>query len=204
MAGGLGFLPTQGSAAHTLNTVAAKDIWIRTPDRATAVTAPPALSVLTPSPTRAITSPRVLSDLFWLGRYAERAEQTARLLTVTRERYHEYRYRQSVEESRCVPVLLGAIGAITGTDTGAGDDDHEAIATAPSTLWSLTADRRRAGSLAQSVDRLGLTARGVRDQMSNDTWLVLTAVQRAVVARGERSDGGSARGERSDGGSARG
>lgn len=136
---------------------------------------------MTPSPTRAVSSPRVLSDLFWLGRYAERAEHMARLLTVTRERYHEYRYRQDMEESQCVPVLLGAIGSITGTDTGASDDDHEAIAVAPSTLWALTADRRRPGSLAQSVERLGLAARGVRDQMSNDTWMVLATVDRAVL-----------------------
>lgn len=186
MIGGLGFLPAPGNAAYTLDTVAAKDIWVRTPDRAKAVPAPSVdLPVMTPSPTRAVSSPRVLSDLFWLGRYAERAEQMARLLAVTRERYHEYRYRQDVEESQCVPVLLGAIGSITGTDTGAGDDDHEAIAVAPSTLWSLTADRRRPGSLAQSVERLGLAARGVRDQMSNDTWMVLAAVERAVVQRGD-------------------
>lgn len=201
MIGGLGFVPAPGNAAYTLDTVAAKDVWVRTPDRAKAVPTPsvellpPSVAAgvvpaMTRSHTRAVSSPRVLSDLFWLGRYAERAEQLARLLTVTRERYHEYRYRQDMEESQCVPVLLGAIGSITGTDTGAGDDDHEAIAVAPSTLWSLTADRRRPGSLAQSVERLGLAARGVRDQMSNDTWMVLAAVERAVIHRGERSDGG--------------
>ena len=86
---------------------------------------------MTPSPTRAVSSPRVLSDLFWTGRYAERAENMARLLIVTRERYHEYRYRQDMEGSECVPVLLTALGQITGTDTGAGGDSHEMIATAP-------------------------------------------------------------------------
>ena len=49
------------------------------------------------------------------------------------------------------------------------------------TLWSLTADRHRSGSLAQSVERLGLAARAVRDQMSNDTWMVLAAVERALL-----------------------
>jgi uncharacterized alpha-E superfamily protein len=136
---------------------------------------------MTPSPTRAISSPRVLSDLFWMGRYAERAENMARLLTVTRERYHEFRYRREMEGSECVPVLLTALGQITGTDTGAGGDYAEMVATAPSTLWSLTADRHRAGSLAQSVERLGLAARAVRDQMSNDTWMVLAAVERALL-----------------------
>ena len=139
---------------------------------------------MTPSPTRAVSSPRVLSDLFWMGRYAERAENMARLLIVTRERYHEFRYRQDMEGSECVPVLLAALGQITGTDTGADGDSHEMIATAPTTLWSLTADRHRSGSLAQSVERLGLSARAVRDQMSNDTWMVLAAVERAVLHRG--------------------
>ena len=184
MIGGLGYLLAPGNAAFTLNTIAAKDIWVRTPTRAKVErvpTAPVELPAVTPSPTRAVSSPRVLSDLFWMGRYAERAENMARLLTVTRERYHEYRYRQYMEGSECVPVLLAALGQITGTDSGAGGDDTETIATAQSTLWSLTADRHRPGSLAQSVERLGLAARAVRDQMSNDTWMVLAAVERALL-----------------------
>jgi uncharacterized circularly permuted ATP-grasp superfamily protein/uncharacterized alpha-E superfamily protein len=183
MIGGLGYLLAPGNAAFRLNTVAAKDIWVRTPTRVTAERIPTAveLPAMTPSPTRAVSSPRVLSDLFWMGRYAERAENMARLLTVTRERYHEYRYRREMEGSECVPVLLAALGRITGTDTGAGGDYAEMVATAQSTLWSLTADRHRPGSLAQSVERLGLAARAVRDQMSNDTWMVLAAVERALL-----------------------
>jgi uncharacterized alpha-E superfamily protein len=85
--------------------------------------------------------------------------------------------------SECVPVLLTALGQITGTNTGAGGDYAEIVATAQSTLWSLTADRHRPGSLAQSVERVSLAARAVRDQMSNDTWMVLAAVERAVLHR---------------------
>jgi uncharacterized circularly permuted ATP-grasp superfamily protein/uncharacterized alpha-E superfamily protein len=184
MVGGLGYLLAQGNAAFKLNTIAAKDIWVSTPTRVSVErvpTAPMEQPAFTPSPTRSVSSPRVLSDLFWMGRYAERAENMARLLTVTRERYHEYRYRREMEGSECVPVLLAALGHITGTDTGAGADYAEMIATAQSTLWSLSADRHRSGSLAQSVERLGLAARSVRDQMSNDTWMVLAAVERALL-----------------------
>jgi uncharacterized circularly permuted ATP-grasp superfamily protein/uncharacterized alpha-E superfamily protein len=189
MIGGLGYLLAPGAASYKLNTIAAKDIWVRTPARATAERTPtPTVELpaglpapMTPSPTRAVSSPRVLSDLFWLGRYSERAESTARLLNVTRERYHEFRYRRELPGSECVPVLLTALGQITGTDTGVGGDATELIAIAPTTLWSLTADRHRSGALAQSVERLGLAARAVRDQMSNDTWMVLAAVERAVL-----------------------
>ena len=196
MVGGLGYLVAPGAAAYRLNTVAAKDIWVRMPTRvmaekvsATAQAEPaardgiagsPATGIRS-SPTRDISSPRVLSDLYWIGRYSERAENTARLLTVTRERYHEYRYRRTMPGSECVPVLLTALGTITGTDTGAGSDYVEMVATAPTTLWSLTADRYRSGSLAQSVERLSLAARAVRDQMSNDTWMVLAALERALL-----------------------
>jgi uncharacterized circularly permuted ATP-grasp superfamily protein/uncharacterized alpha-E superfamily protein len=185
MIGGLGYLLAPGNAAFRLNTVAAKDIWVRTPTRVTAERIPSAveLPAMTSSPTRAISSPRVLSDLFWMGRYSERAENMARLLTVTRERYHEFRYRRELDGSECVPVLLTALGQITGTNTGAGGDYAEMVATAQTTLWSLTADRHRSGSLAQSVERLSLAARAVRDQMSNDTWMVLAAVERAVLHR---------------------
>jgi uncharacterized circularly permuted ATP-grasp superfamily protein/uncharacterized alpha-E superfamily protein len=202
MIGGLGYLLAPGNAAYRLNTVAAKDIWVRTPTRVTVEGIPrvstevPAVpyvaglpAPVTPSPTRAVSSPRVLSDLFWMGRYAERAENMARLLTVTRERYHEFRYRREMEGSECVPVLLAALGHITGTDTGASDDYAEMVATAQTTLWSLTADRHRPGSLAQSVERLGSAARAVRDQMSNDTWMVLAAIERALLHAPGRPSG---------------
>ncbi|WP_071287290.1 circularly permuted type 2 ATP-grasp protein [Mycolicibacterium llatzerense] len=188
MIGGLGYVLARGHAAYGMETIAAKDVWVRSPDRAAVVQAQPVdLPGMTPSPTRAVSSPRVLSDLFWLGRYAERAEFTARLLTVTRERYHEFRYRRDLAGSDCVPILLTALGQITGTDTGADGDYAEQLAITPTTLWALTADRHRPGSLAQSVERLGLAARAVRDQMSNDTWMVLAAVERAVLQPSDRA-----------------
>ncbi|AQA06822.1 hypothetical protein BVC93_28920 [Mycobacterium sp. MS1601] len=184
MIGGLGYVLAPGNAAFKLNSVAAKDIWVLPSTRVGAertLGLPPSLAAVTPSGTRAVSSPRVLSDLFWTGRYAERAEHMARLLNVTRERYHEYRHRQDLDASECVPVLLSALGYITGTDTGSDGDKAEMIAVAPTTMWLLTADRRRPGSLAQSIERLGLAARAVRDQMSNDTWMVLATVDRAVL-----------------------
>ena len=172
MVGGLGYVVASGSGALTMNRIAAKDIWIRSHTRAGAEQSVTVPTTELPSGTQFISSPRVLSDLFWIGRYAERAEGLARLLIVTRERYHEYNRRQDAEAGQCVPVLLGAVREIT-------DDDREPEA-APATLRSLTVDRDRPGSLAYSVERLGLAARAVRDQMSNDTWMVLGAVERAL------------------------
>lgn len=195
MIGGVGYVLAPGPAAYTLQTVAAKDVWVRPTERARAeaVSLP---SPLPPAKTAAgtwgVSSPRVLSDLFWIGRYGERAENMARLLLVARDRFHVYRHQQHTEESECVPVLMAALGRITGTDTDgdiAGDGDGaEVIAVAPSTLWSLTVDPDRPGSLVQSVEGLALAARAVRDQMSNDTWMVLAVVERALAQRREPPD----------------
>ncbi|UXA20745.1 circularly permuted type 2 ATP-grasp protein [Mycobacterium sp. SMC-4] len=196
MIGGLGYVLAPGTAAYRLDTVAAKDVWVRMAPRATAEKRAEATGLppmARSSPTREVSSPRVLSDLFWIGRYAERAEHMARLLTVTRERHHEFRHRQPTEGSECVPVLLTALADLTGV--GADDDVDEMVATAWSTLWSLTADRHRPGSLAQSIERLGLAARSVRDQMSNDTWMVLSAVERALLQAPEQPPESKVEGE---------
>ncbi len=195
MIGGIGYVLAPGDAAYTLKTVAAKDVWVRPTERARAeaISLP---SVEPPAKTAAgtwgVSSPRVLSDLFWIGRYGERAESMARLLIVARDRFHVYRHHQHSEESECVPVLMAALGLITGTDTAAdsdgASDGAEMIAVAPSTLWSLTVDPHRPGSLVQSVEGLALAARAVRDQMSNDTWMVLAAVERALALDSEPPD----------------
>lgn len=188
MVGGVGYVLAPGPAAYTLKTVAAKDVWVRPTERARAeaitlpVVEPP---MKTAAGTWAVSSPRVLSDLFWMGRYGERAENMARLLIVARDRFHVYRLQQDAEESLCVPVLMAALGRITGTDTGADHDHAEMIAIAPSTLWSLTVDPDRPGSLVQSVEGLALAARAVRDQLSNDTWMVLAGVERALAHRAD-------------------
>jgi len=195
MIGGIGYVVAPGDAAYTLKTIAAKDVWVRPTERARAeaISLPSAEPpVKTAAGTWGVSSPRVLSDLFWIGRYGERAESMARLLIVARDRFHVYRHHQHSEESECVPVLMAALGRITGTDTAAdGDgasDGAEMIAVAPSTLWSLTVDPHRPGSLVQSVEGLALAARAVRDQMSNDTWMVLAAVERALALDSEPPD----------------
>jgi uncharacterized circularly permuted ATP-grasp superfamily protein/uncharacterized alpha-E superfamily protein len=191
MIGGLGYVLASGAAAYTLNTVAAKDVWVLPAERArTETVSLPSVTppVKTGAGTLGVSSPRVLSDLFWMGRYGERAENMTRLLIVVRERYHEFRHRQNTEESECVPVLMAALGRITGTDIAVGGDRAEMIAVAPSTLWSLTVDLDRPGSLVQSVDGLALAARAVRDQLSRDTWMVLAGVERAMVHRSDPPD----------------
>ncbi|MCG5433647.1 circularly permuted type 2 ATP-grasp protein [Mycobacterium sp. MYCO198283] len=178
MAGGLGYVLAPGAAAFAMETVAAKDVWIRPSARGSAEPAVIGASGRprgVARPAVVVSSPRVLADLYWIGRYAERAESVARALIVTRERRHEYRHRMSLPGSACVPVMVAALRDLTGGGPGTDED-------AAHTVWSLTVDGRRDGSLAHSVARLCASTQAVRDQMSNDTWLVLGGVERALAA----------------------
>lgn len=116
MSGGLGQV-RQRATGRAARKVAAKDIWVRAaPTAAAAIsTEPPREPRRTAPIVAAISSPRVLNDLFWIGRYGERAEDTARLLIATHERYQEFRYRPWLEGAGALPILLAALGRVTAT-----------------------------------------------------------------------------------------
>ncbi|MFC9435914.1 circularly permuted type 2 ATP-grasp protein [Nocardia sp. NPDC057030] len=284
MAGGLGQLHQRTVPDRAVIKVAAKDIWVRA-----APATVPAVGTEAPHEERerraapvvaAISSPRVLNDLFWMGRYSERAESAARLLIATHARYQDYRYRPWLEGAEAVPVLMAALGRATATvapaavlygdadadgvapvqdspqagqsqqqsqSTGeppaaaetdiAGVEDadsgiaeemnvtirpgvlHRAMVAAasaaqeqgvppPGPVWTpvagasregyeylaaLTIDRDLPGSLAFAIDRYENAARAVRDQLSADTWMILSAVDRALAEyRGTHGDRESA------------
>ncbi|EUA32626.1 hypothetical protein I553_10239 [Mycobacterium xenopi 4042] len=147
-----------GNDAYLLKTVAAKDVWVRPPVRAQAE-----LTVTAPRPSghadagrhprHQLTAGAVRPVL--AGPLRRTRRKHGRLLSIVRDRYHDYRSQPDGEGRECVSVLLAALQQITGAD-GA---DAAAVAATPRTLWSLTVDRERSGSLAQSVERLGLSAR---------------------------------------------
>ncbi|MEU2104356.1 circularly permuted type 2 ATP-grasp protein [Nocardia sp. NPDC019255] len=116
LSGGLGQV-RQRTTDRVARKVAAKDIWVRAaPTAAAAIsTEPPREPRRTAPVVAAISSPRVLNDLFWIGRYGERAEDTARLLIATHERYQEFRYRPWLEGAGALPILLAALGRTTAT-----------------------------------------------------------------------------------------
>ncbi len=121
-------------------------------------------------------SPRVLEDMFWLGRYAERTEDLTRLLIVARERVDDFRFRPEHLGAGCVPVLLAAVTEVIGTTAGFDGSDPSAR------IVELMADAAEPGTVAQSLAGLREAARAVRDQLSADTWMVLGATDRAVAS----------------------
>ena len=165
-------------------TSVAKDVWVRStrveaPDRREGRVWLYEGPLVAPEPVESTASPRVLEDMFWLGRYAERTEDLVRLLTAARYRVDDFRFRPEHLGAGCVPVLLSAVSSVSGTRAFAAEEDPTRR------IRDLMLDAGENGSVAQSLAGLREAARSVRDQLSGDTWMVLAATDRAL---GELAD----------------
>ena len=161
----------------------AKDVWVRSV-RAEATAAGrlgvhDSAPLVVPVGMAAAASPRVLEDLFWLGRYAERTEDLTRLLITERELADTYRFRPYEPGAGSVPVLVAAVSAVSAVAPAhlAPPDGADPDAA----MRAVVLDPTTPGTVAQSLAGLQETARAVRDQLSSDTWMVLAGVDRALA-----------------------
>jgi uncharacterized alpha-E superfamily protein len=190
--GGLTRVAPQVDEAHITNQRGAwsKDTWVlsREPERLTGfwlLSSPTAGPV---EPALAMSS-RAAENLFWLSRYAERAEALARHLRVASDRITEFAPGTNPAGTAATRVLLEALTRTTDTFPGfVGDGCDARIALPAAELWSLLADEGRIGSVAHSVSRMLDAAAEVRDQLSPDTWLVVGHLDRDLAdVRGSRA-----------------
>lgn len=129
-------------------------------------------------------SPRILSDLFWIGRYSARAEDLLRLMLSVREISADLAHTPRGETGEALQALRQAMTQVSTTYPGFLADD----VTVATELRSLLVDRDRLGSVAQSLQRLSGAVQEVRDQFSADVWLALGGVERSLAAL--RDEGG--------------
>jgi len=157
----------------------AKDTWVLAsePERMTAValTSGPSVTGLDPA---AVLSPRVAENLWWIGRYAERAQGVARLLRVVHDRRNDVADAVDDAGGAALDALFGAVARATGSEPAVEDRWAE--------LLALLVDDRRPGTVAFAVRLLLEDAHAVRDQLSDDTWLAVGDLDRRLAALRER------------------
>jgi uncharacterized alpha-E superfamily protein len=119
---------------------------------------------------------RVADNLYWLGRYAERAEGIARLSRATLSHVSGEAGPSDHREVGALMSLLRQLGILppappTGR-VGVEGAEHELVASImlPS----------RAGGLQQTLHSLHQAGFQVRDRISNDTWRVLNLLGREL------------------------
>lgn len=140
-------------------------------------------------------SARAAEDLYWFGRYAERAESTARLLLVVDDLVEDHVSRPGTDGHVAMRVLVAAVDAVTtgqrdrsdsSLSTPIGDDPMPEALVAH--LTTLVFDDTRRGTVSYSARRAARAATEVRELLSADTWLVLSRLDRALVRRTNAGD----------------
>ena len=118
---------------------------------------------------------RIAESLYWVGRYVERAEDTARILDV---HVHHIVEDPTVSEDTACRVLLGVMG--TTAPTGPMDAQRvvDMLGFDPSDPCSIV------GSLGAAREN----ARGVREVLSTEMWQCLNATWLALPAQRRQAD----------------
>jgi uncharacterized alpha-E superfamily protein len=112
---------------------------------------------------------RIAESLYWVGRYVERAEDTARILDV---HLHHILEDPSVDEAAACRMLLGTMGA----PVPAPEDELD-VATVTHTLAT---DASNACSITGSLTAARENARGSRETLSSEIWECLNATFHAL------------------------
>ncbi|MEZ5143370.1 MAG: circularly permuted type 2 ATP-grasp protein [Acidimicrobiales bacterium] len=124
---------------------------------------------------------RAAENLFWLGRYAERAEETIRLVRCVLDRRNEFDSGITPAGTECLDGLLEALTHLTATYPGFVGAPAEPLRQAPEgELVAVVNDGSRPGSLRFSLAALLTSANAVRDQLSVDTWLAVNDLERVL------------------------
>ena len=124
-------------------------------------------------------SSRVADNLFWMGRYAERAEGLVRLLRICIFRLSERAELDVADSESCyMRSLLEALTNQSQTFPGfVGDGAAERLRNPVPEMLSLISDPERRGGLPYTLQSLGQAAYSVRDRLSIDTWRIVSDIE---------------------------
>jgi len=166
--GGLANVFEAGQAASS------KDVWVLKDRPEDADQGLSEVLPMTQARATAAMVPRVLEDMFWFGRHAERAEDMLRLVLAAHASAEDNATRPNTAGGTSLAVLLGAIARLSGSPFEPDRLDAN--------FRSLLLDSARPGSVAHSVSALREAAQSVRDQLSPDVWHAFSSTERASAA----------------------
>jgi len=120
---------------------------------------------------------RVAENLFWLGRYAERAEGTIRLLRAVLVYLADPYDFQTQHQHPSLHNLLRAVTCLTETYPGfVGEGSEERLAFPENELRSIFLDKDRVGGLSSTLQFLLNVASSIRERVSPDMWRVINRI----------------------------
>lgn len=115
---------------------------------------------------------RVVENLFWMGRYAERAESALRLLRTV---FIQLNKTEALPDAVC-HTLLSAITHVTATYPGFSTHDDALFADPEPEMISIILDQYRLGSVANNLTAMIKAAEQIKEQLSSDTQRVINDI----------------------------
>ncbi len=157
-----------------------KDTWVlaEEPERSVSLWLRPRDEIETQA-YEGILSSRAGENLFWVGRYAERAEATARLLRVVLERLDTGGEHGDEAEIACLHQLLRAVTRLTGTLPGfVGRGGKQRLLHPWEELRTVVLTGIDKGSsLLTTLRALQGASYAIRDRWSTDAWRIIDDIQ---------------------------
>jgi uncharacterized circularly permuted ATP-grasp superfamily protein/uncharacterized alpha-E superfamily protein len=165
-----------------------KDTWILASEREQRITLlPPATPLVSVALSRSggEVPSRVADHLFWVGRYAERADFATRPLREVFRRLSEADGERQTHLDATLEILTHVTCSYPGF---AGEDRADRRQHPDAELHALLTDRFRGGGLAAAVDGLMHAAVSVRDRFSDDGWHILRELSDGLFADRSTTD----------------
>lgn len=170
----------RGSVVSTQSGGSSKDTWVLTDGPVSTVTLlRPAPAVVRIERQPSEVPSRVADNLFWLGRYAERLEDTVRLLRVVISRLSGEGAAGAPPELPGLVKLLVALELVPAATAAEG----ESTAKIERQVLLLIYQASRLGSVREVLARLRHIAFVVRDRFTADTWRIFNKLQMDAQAR---------------------
>lgn len=121
--------------------------------------------------------PRAADNLYWVGRYSERADATNRLLVVALDLSEDFGNRPGTAGHQVMHQVFEAITALTALPADPTVPGHSSR----QVLRRAATDPELVGSLAHDVANLHRAAHEVPDRLSEDVWPLLARLQRLMT-----------------------
>ncbi|WP_290648572.1 circularly permuted type 2 ATP-grasp protein [Aquisalimonas sp.] len=133
-----------------------------------------------PTDRSAALPPAATENLFWMARYAERADQALRLVRVITRVQQATMDTSRPVETRCLETLLRALTAMTGTQPGFLDNTRDSLREPTPELLSVLQHGQRTGSVTFNLHAMLAASHAVRDRLSPDIWRVIGAIRQRL------------------------
>ncbi len=127
---------------------------------------------------QAVLPSRTAENLFWVGRYAERAEMLARTLRTALGLVEDSERMEDEGDLEAIVALVEIVCKMASSPTvlepapeSIGMEDLRKA------IFDIITDDRNAGSLAASLDFMSSAAQAVRERWSSDSWRIVNDLE---------------------------